>query len=406
MFENMSTKDIILWIAVMIISRYIVPKFMAGSGPKIEKELKIVEKKEDGTIETSTDFDWKTQPVTKYRPFKPVYHLTMGITKTSLKDYLRMEQSYGATIDYRTRLSDKETDETCLAAHPPDVSVKVEKDTKEAVVELYDFVLDYMSKKYPAFFVAAGKTITNMVSNKTYPRQAKYGADKLKEKPEQLLHYLCQNTEEDFLMLQYDPNIGEYVMRATTGIGTNGFRNTEKINQKLTDIHGPVPNYEKKLKLSMNRHFHRTQAGEFTQRLTWGIQVRGGLENTYIPSGIHLNENQSFEKLKPGEVDVGEEVYFRVERQILSRLPKSKFLVLTIRTYSYPLKELVAEGNAGGLATAIRAWPEDTAHYKSRPKWGDVVLGYLDEHAEKEKRAKEGNNDNNLKDIFAISKDK
>lgn len=401
MFENMNTKDIIIWIAVMLISKYVVPKFMAGSSPKIEKELKIVEKKEDGTIETSTDFDWKTQPVTAYRPFKPVYYMTMGITKTSLKDYLKMEQSYGAAIDYRTRLSDKETEETCLAAHVPDVSAKIEKATKEAVVELYDFVLDYMSKKYPAFFVAAGKTITNMVSNKTYPRQAKYGADKLKENPVQLLHYLCQNTEEDFLMLQYDPTIGEYVMRATTGIGTNGFRNTQKINRKLTDIHGPVPGYVQKLQMSMNRHFHRTQPGEFTQRLTWGIQVRGGLENTYTPSGIHLDESQNFDTLKPGEVDVGEEVFFRVERQILTRLAKSKFLVLTIRTYSYPLKELVAEGNAGGLATAIRGWPDDIARYKSRPKWGDAVLGYLDGHAEKEVHAKEGKK----KDIFSITKD-
>ncbi|KAI6105417.1 hypothetical protein F5141DRAFT_1123574 [Pisolithus sp. B1] len=75
----------------------------------------------------------------------------------------------------------------------------------------------------------------------------------------------------------------------------------------------------------------------------------------------------------------------RNERQTLRRLPRTGAIVFGIRTYLFKVEDLVRErGVAGRLASAVRSWPEDVAVYKGRKMYRDVLLGYLDECAEKE----------------------
>ena len=54
-------------------------------------------------------------------------------------------------------------------------------------------------------------------------------------------------------------------------------------------------------------------------------------------------------------------------------------------TYLYKIEDLVRErGVAGRLASAVRSWPEDVATYKGRDMYREVLVGYLDECAERE----------------------
>lgn len=52
----------------------------------------------------------------------------------------------------------------------------------------------------------------------------------------------------------------------------------------------------------------------------------------------------------------------RQERQSLRRLPKTRAIVFTVRTYIEPVADLAQEvGVPGRMASAIRSWPEDVA---------------------------------------------
>lgn len=65
----------------------------------------------------------------------------------------------------------------------------------------------------------------------------------------------------------------------------------------------------------------------------------------------------------------------RTERQTLRRLPRSGAVIFTIRTYLFPVEELVREpGVAARFASAVRSWPEGVREYKGERRYGDLEV--------------------------------
>jgi hypothetical protein len=71
----------------------------------------------------------------------------------------------------------------------------------------------------------------------------------------------------------------------------------------------------------------------------------------------------------------------RCERQVLHRLPKTKALLFSVKTYLYRLEDVKAEGSANALIQAIdgiRAGSvPDFYYYKRAVVWGEPVKEYL-----------------------------
>lgn len=72
-------------------------------------------------------------------------------------------------------------------------------------------------------------------------------------------------------------------------------------------------------------------------------------------------------------------VYLRVERQILTRLPRTNAVIFTVKTYMASLADIRNEGSGPQLLAAVKAWPEKVAFYKRRPYWLEEVAKYLSE---------------------------
>jgi hypothetical protein len=69
-----------------------------------------------------------------------------------------------------------------------------------------------------------------------------------------------------------------------------------------------------------------------------------------------------------------EDIRIRHERQTLRRLPQSRAILFTVRTFLTPLVELKNEPeSAKQLIGAVRAMPPEVAKYKARQVWGEVV---------------------------------
>lgn len=80
-----------------------------------------------------------------------------------------------------------------------------------------------------------------------------------------------------------------------------------------------------------------------------------------------------------------EDIRIRHERQTLRRLPKSRAILFTVRTYLLPLGELAEEPESiRNLLGAIQEMHPDMARYKGRQVWGQVVEDWcksqLDRH--------------------------
>ena len=125
-----------------------------------------------------------------------------------------------------------------------------------------------------------------------------------------------------------------------------------KIGTTLDDIHDPVPGYDVELARPTNAFFERLKPDRSFWRLNW----------TLLDSP-RLFQPASARRAPTGDLD---EWYFRVERQTLRSLPRTKAVVFTIRTYVTSAAALCSrdETFAETLIRAIGSAPASMKEYK------------------------------------------
>ena len=212
-----------------------------------------------------TDFQWdQIEPIKSY-PFKNAeYKLTMGIRTLDPQDWLLIEPTYKSRIETKSKILNNN--------HPDYPSTKDLRSstlfsTPEAILaikEFYGIVMNYMCDKYPTCFKIQEdeNLIYNLITNKKYPMPN--SIDDVEFDSYQLQEFLAENIEEDFIILLKDPtreseeNGGnEYFFKAGVFAFAAGFNPIDRFNTPLSFIHHPIPGYESKLKISMNRFLNR-----------------------------------------------------------------------------------------------------------------------------------------------------
>lgn len=75
------------------------------------------------------------------------------------------------------------------------------------------------------------------------------------------------------------------------------------------------------------------------------------------------------------------QTYARIELQTLSRLPKTRAIIFSFKTYLYPVESLKKEGLGPQVADAIEGLKTGNApgmwRYKGAPQWGEPICKYL-----------------------------
>lgn len=314
----------------------------------------------------SEKYDYKTTPQLRFRPWKPVYHMVMNISKVVPDDWLHIDREYDWMIKHHQELLEKYPTKTCQA--------NPSKQVLAGCQELYNTVFSVLSQKYPEYFKLEKGFIINTIRNVTVP----FPAESTKMNSKQLLRVLVENTEEDYQVLQHATDSDEYILRAVGGLTSDGFMWADKIDLQLTDVHGPVPQYKEKLQKSMNRFFNKVEPGSIIQRFTWGIAIGSASELSKFELTKDVKGTAPNGGLSINDIDFHNECWVRVERQVPTKLPKTGTLILTQHTYWYPIDVIKEEGLGEMTAQAIESWPEETfAKYKSRETYGEAVCQYL-----------------------------
>ncbi|OJJ69593.1 hypothetical protein ASPBRDRAFT_130845 [Aspergillus brasiliensis CBS 101740] len=343
-------------------------------------------------IEPLHNFQWdKTEPLV-LRPFKPRYHITMGIERTSIAELIQIDKHYHTRIQLRTALiQDKRA--SVLGASPRSIP---------AVKELYSFLVnDYLPQRYSTIFQHFDSTPTTSSTTATMLRNTVTGETLPTTPPsdaEEALAIVGRQVEEDFLLLLPPPSPQadekkeegnkQMTLEAFIGCFPNGFNWADKFRKSLASIHVPVPDYTTKLRASMDRYLERLRVGDCVKRANWTISVDGDL---HAASSMHLYEGEEVVEL--GELDVDTVcARLRCERQMLFRLPVSQAVVFVVRTYMYPLQDVKKEGNGPRLVEAIAGLKEGSSpgfhFYKRAAVWQRAVSEYLlDESGDEEKEA-------------------
>lgn len=224
------------------------------------------------SVEPLKNFDWRAKKPLAFRPFKPVYHITMAVQNSSPADLIVIDQNYEDRVLERRHLMDKH----------PNIVVGAIPRGRAAVEELYSFLLlDYLPQRFPTMFSVSsnGKTFYNGVTGASFPTLPP-------DDSVQALRRLGETIEDDMFLL-HETDEGHRSV-AFVCCHPSGFDPSKKLDKLLPEIHKPVPSYEK-IGPSMERYFKKLEVGKNVKRVNVSycpISQREALAGVYLGRGM------------------------------------------------------------------------------------------------------------------------
>jgi len=154
--------------------------------------------------------------------------------------------------------------------------------------------------------------------------------------------------QDDLCLMQ--PVDGNYCLTAASLCAPSGWNLTEKMGKPIDAIHAAVPNLNARIGKQINNTFSRLRPLQLYQRFNWSLKAS--------------NQLALFADQKPTATN--DNLFLRVERQSLMRLPSTKAIAFTIRVYIYPMPLIAEQPNAiAALKKAISQMSDEEMQYKS-----------------------------------------
>lgn len=141
----------------------------------------------------------------------------------------------------------------------------------------------------------------------------------------------------------------------------------EKMGQNMFAVHAPVAKYADQVGAAVDTYFQRLAVDRPVWRSNWIIQDHPALFQPQIPSSPL--------------VTTPDELWIRMERQTLRRLPATNGILFTIRGYQQPLPEYLSRNKqiAQVIRTMLERLPDDVAHYKSVFTYRPSILNWINQ---------------------------
>jgi hypothetical protein len=275
--------------------------------------------------------------------------MAMGLVSVPEVEWFDIDEHYQAEVAERQRLMTERRAEVfsmqpCAAA---------------ASAETLTMLTEHLARVHPDWFACDGTTFYNRLTGEDVALT--------EDQPLALAGRLVQ---EDLCLIEASPE-GPRLTAAIVCFPSR-WRLDEKLGRPLAEIHARVPFYGDRLARPVDRFVGHVRAGHIAARLNWSVMDDPTL---FQPTG---KWRTSYD-VTITEQNAGDRLFLRVERQTLRRLPVSGAVLFGIRVHVYRLARAVTTPEAAaGLAAAVRALPDETAHYKSLPMFQTALLGWLD----------------------------
>jgi dimethylamine monooxygenase subunit A len=278
------------------------------------------------------------------------YRLAMGLHTLAPADWLETGPDAAGQMAERRRL---------LAERAAEV-VAVLPEGVPAEHELFALVREHLPRCFPDRWRHVGAELVDLAGGERFPAE-----------PAEPLATLGRMVQEDFCLLQASP-VG-YRLTAAVLCFPAHWRLADKLGRPLDVIHEPVPGFDVRLARPVDRFFASLQAPRPVWRVNWSL--------VDTPELFRPPEH----RVRPKNIDAaraGEQMWLRVERQTLRRLPGCGDVVFGIRTYVDPLVEVTAQPEvARALALRVREMPEEMAAYKGIASIREPLVAWLERRA-------------------------
>ena len=283
-----------------------------------------------------------------YLPFSDGPHrLAMGLLTLKPEDWIEIDEDYVEYLTEKRRLLADRREEVFWVSRP----------AEEACVELRDVLIEHLKARFPVSFRQRGTELTNLLTEETWNLL-------VAELPP--LELASRLVQEDFCVLQADSE-GRYRLTAASVCFPTRWILGEKLGRPMLEIHAPVPGYAETLGRPVDRFFSLLKVDKPVWRLNWSLTDSPNLFQPTRPASVKITLENA-----------GQNVYLRVERQTLRRLPVSGAIAFGIRIYQTPLARIAEHPEtAARLAAAIRAMPAETLSYKSLDDSAPAIIDFL-----------------------------
>ena len=227
--------------------------------------------------------------------------------------------------------------------------------------ELLRLIVRHLAQHHATLFRLTGDHLTNIASAETWNLQ------------QPALHPLDiagQLVAEDLCVLQTSGD--RMILVGASLCSPARWLLAEKIGQPIGAIHAAVPGYAAALGEPVGQFLAGLKPGRLFGRFNWGI----------ADNPAPFQPTAPIEAARVTPASAGENLWLRVERQTLRRLPETAAVVFTIRTQITRLDAAIrSEASARDLAAAIRDMPPDLQRYKSIAPIAPALLAWLDRRA-------------------------
>ena len=141
----------------------------------------------------------------------------------------------------------------------------------------------------------------------------------------------------------------------------------EKMGKDMNAVHAPVAKYAEQVGAGVDTFLQRLTVDRPVWRSNWIIQDHPALFQPLIPSAPLAKSP--------------DELWIRMERQTLRRLPVTDGVLFTIRGFQQPLPEYLSRSKdiASNLRLLLERLPDDVAHYKSVYYYRPKILTWINQ---------------------------
>ena len=251
-----------------------------------------------------------------------------------------------------------------LLKHCPAEVVGTRPGSEDAQREVLDFLIEHMAQYHPSLLKRDENAVAVLPIDETYH---------LDDWSDAAIDLAGRLVQEDFCLMA--PGASGYTLEAASLCFPSRWRLAEKLGHPMTAIHEPVPGFGDKLARPVDRFFDHLHVDRPVWRVNWSVN-----DDPTLFQPVRRQEVSTDEAIT--EKNAGERLFIRCERQTLRRLPKTGWILFTIKTYVDPISMLGSLPDAAaGLASAVRELPEGTRRYKNIAPYQAALLHYLDDIA-------------------------
>lgn len=241
--------------------------------------------------------------------------------------------------------------------------------------ETIELVLTAMTRDYPDHFQLERQGDRWTWHNQLLDQRVTFRLGDPASLPHAPLDWLGRQVQEDLLIM--DTNDPECPLVAGQLCFASRWSLGEKMGLSAMLIHGPVPEYAQRIGKPVDMLMNRLKPDRPVWRINWSMHACPDL-NLAPKHGAY----QDAQKLLVTAQNAGERCFYRVERQTLSKLPRSNAVLFGIHSYLASVGELSANPVwAQRMLGILRTSPPSFIRYKGLLSYLEPLTTYLQARA-------------------------